>query len=412
MRSAGRVAGGLAWLGVAVLLLPGCRLRPAHGAPSVELTEIPRADAGGTARQGTIAGRVTGASPGQRIVLYARSDQWYVQPFVDQPFTPIRPDSTWTSATHLGTEYAALVVDGDYRPAPVVSTLPGLGGGVAAIAVADGVPVFWKSRGFPAACVLALFAAGWGIHRLRVRELTRQLNRLADERLAERTQIAQELYDTLLQGFLSASMRLHLTIDSLPVGSSERQRLDPVLEVMRQATEEGRIVLQGLRSSDGEGDGLEKALVRCGHEVGDGNSAGYRVSVEGATRRLHPIVRDEVYRVGREAVANAFRHAQAQGIEVEIAYSAKALRLLVRDDGRGIEAGVFDSRTGSGGLSGMRERASRIGAELRVRSRAGLWTEVELMVPAGVAFQEAPSPVHRGRKKNDRAEPHPCSDRR
>lgn len=358
------------------------------------LTQIPRADPGGTPRQGTIAGRVTGAAPGQRIVLYARSGDWYVQPLVEQPFTAIQPDSTWTSSTHLGTEYAALLVDGDYRPAPVVSALPGLGGGVAAVAVADGVPVFWKSRPFLAAYVFALFAAGWGVHRRRVRELTRQLNVRADERLAERTQIAQELYDTLLQGFLSASMRLHLIVDGLPVGSPERQRLDPVLELMREAAEEGRIVLQGLRSSDGEGDGLEKALVRCGQEVGDGNSAGYRVSVEGATRRLHPIVRDEVYRVGREAVANAFRHAHARGIEVEIAYSAKVLRLLVRDDGRGIDAGTLETRTAaSSGLSGMRERASRIGADFRVRSRAGIGTEVELSVPAGVAFQEAPSPV-------------------
>jgi signal transduction histidine kinase len=388
----GRLAAA-AGLALALLLLPGCRFRPAHAAPSVELLDVPRADAGGTPRQGTVSGRVTGAGSGQRIVLYARSGDWFVQPLVETPFTAIRPDSTFTSSTHLGTEYAALLVDEGYRPAPVVSTLPGLGGGVAAVAVADGVPVFWKSRPFLAAYVIAVFAAGWSIHRRRVRDLTRQLSLRADERLAERTRIAQELYDTLLQGFLGASMQLHLAVDTLPEGSPHRKRLEQVLGVMGRVTEEGRVVLQGLRSSDGEGDGLENALVRYGHEAGDGSPAEYRVSVAGETRRLHPIVRDEVYRVGREAVANAFRHAGARGIEVEIAYSGKALRLLVRDDGRGIDAGTLDSQTAaSRGLSGMRERASRIGADLRVRSRAGLGTEVELSVPAGVAFQQA-SPV-------------------
>ena len=121
-----------------------------------------------------------------------------------------------------------------YRSAAVVSTLPGIGAGVV--------------------CVAALLLAGWAVHRRRMVELTRRLNLRSDERLAERTRIAQELYDTLLQGFLSASMQLHLAVDSLAEGSPERERLDRILRVMGQVTEEGRIVLQGLRSADGEGE--------------------------------------------------------------------------------------------------------------------------------------------------------------
>ena len=107
---------------------------------------------------------------------------------------------------------------------------------------------------------LAAALLAWGLHRYRVRELTRQLHLRSDERLAERTRIAQELYDTLLQGFLSASMQLHLAVDRLPVGSPERESLDRVLRMMGEATDEGRQVLQGLRSSDGEGQRLETRI--------------------------------------------------------------------------------------------------------------------------------------------------------
>jgi signal transduction histidine kinase len=154
--------------------------------------------------------------------------------------------------------------------------------------------------------------------------------------------------------------------------------------MMGQVTDEGRNVLQGLRSSDGEGQRLDKSLARIPHELGLAEAAEYRVVASGVQRRLHPIIRDEVYSVGREAVVNALRHAQAHAVEVEIAYSTRALRLLVRDDGCGIEA--------STGLAGMRERAGRIGAKLRVRSRAGAGTEVELSVPGAIAFQDAPAP--------------------
>jgi signal transduction histidine kinase len=116
--------------------------------------------------------------------------------------------------------------------------------------------------------LLAAALLAWGLHRYRVRELTRQLHLRSDERLAERTRIARELYDTLLQGFLSASMQLHLAVDRLPVGSPEREGLDRVLRMMGQATDEGRKVLQGLRSSDGEGQRLEASPARIPHERG------------------------------------------------------------------------------------------------------------------------------------------------
>jgi signal transduction histidine kinase len=225
-----------------------------------------------------------------------------------------------------------------------------------------------------------------------VQQITRALNVRSDERLAERTRIAQDLYDTLLQGFLSASMQLHLAVDELPEDSPGRMRLDGILRLMGQVTEEGRKVLQGLGSSDVDAERLEQALAGICHQLDVRDGIDYTVTVEGAARCLHPIIRDEVYRVAREAVVSAFRHAHARAVEVTIEYSAKALRVLVRDDGRGIDSRVLASwREGSGGLSGMRQRAERIGARLRVRSRSGAGTEVELSVPGWVAFQARPS---------------------
>jgi hypothetical protein len=175
---------------------------------------------------------VTAPGPGQRIVLYARSGDWYVQPYANAPFTAIQGDGRWRSPTHLGTEYAALLVDAEYRPPAKTPALPGIGGGVAAVAVTDGVPPWWKTGWFRLACLVAAGPGGFGAPSLPPAEAGARARRAILERLTERTRIAQELYDTLLQGFLSASMQLHLAVDQLPEGSPDRARLDQALAVM------------------------------------------------------------------------------------------------------------------------------------------------------------------------------------
>src|SRR5271169_1509712 len=120
------------------VLLGGCRAQHANIQPSVEFTRIPQADEGGREKHDIIEGRVAGARPGQQIVLYARSGTWWVQPLVTQPFTKIGPNSKWSNATHLGTEYAALLVEPGYRPPATANVLPSLSGAVSAVAVAKG----------------------------------------------------------------------------------------------------------------------------------------------------------------------------------------------------------------------------------------------------------------------------------
>ncbi|HET6975928.1 MAG TPA: sensor histidine kinase [Pyrinomonadaceae bacterium] len=355
--------------------------------PSIKITTIPPAEKGGGRELEMIRGRVNGASSGQQVALYARSGAWYVQPFVETPLTPVNPDGTWSSSTHLGTEYAALLVQPNYVPPPIALSLPTTENGVVAVAIVDGRPPWWHTWWFRTLLALLGVIALLAFYRWRVRELRTQLTLRFEERLAERTRIAQDLHDTLLQGLVSASMQLHVANDHIGADSPAKPLVGRVMQLMSQVIQEGRDAVRGLRSTSGNADDLETAFSRAGQEFGNEEVADCRVIVEGAPKQLHPIIRDEAYRIGREALANAFRHSKASKIEVELEYSNKQLRILVRDDGTGIDPDVLQSgRDGHWGLAGMRERAESIGARLKVWSRANAGTEVELLIPSQVAF--------------------------
>jgi len=375
------------------LLLSGCRSWPTDTTPTIEFSKVPLVDEGGTGKITAIEGRVTGARPGQQIVLFARSEAWYVQPFTDQPFTKIQPDATWKNSTHLGTEYAALLVEPEYRPPAKTDVLPTRGGGVIAIAVVQGevrllVPLFWQTWWFRLLGVLACIFALLAFHHLRLHQLTHQLNARFNERLEERTRIAQDLHDTLLQGFISASMQLHVAVEQLPEDSQARSRLNRVQQLMGQVIEEGRNTLQGLRSITRDSLDLEQAFSRIPQELASRNGIGeqirFRVVVKGRPRPLHPLIRDEVYRIGREALISAFRNPRRKTVEAELRYSIRRLRIFVRDEGGAITSRAMREEPVE--LARLRERAGRIGARLKVRSRAAAGTEVELSVPSRVAY--------------------------
>jgi ligand-binding sensor domain-containing protein/signal transduction histidine kinase len=248
-------------------------------------------------------------------------------------------------------------------------------------------PAMWQTWWYRLLCLLGLGCVVLAIYRLRLHELTKQLNIRFEERLAERTRIAQELHDTLLQGCLSASMQLHVAIGQLPPDSPAKPLLGRVLQLMGQVVDEGRNALLGLRSPERSTDDIEQAFSRISEELG-APSGIYRVIVKREARPLHPAIREEVYRIGREAVVNALRHAGASSIEVEIEYAPTYLILWIRDDGCGIDRDVLRSgRAGHWGLSGMRERAEVLGAKLKIGSHAEGGTVVELLVPGAIAFQ-------------------------
>lgn len=368
-----------------VLVLNGCA--SSTNQPSITITTVPPADKGGGRELTRISGTVQGASNGQLVVLYARSGAWYVQPFADQPFTTLGQNSTWNNTTHLGTEYAALLVQPDYVPPPVTFNLPSTGNGVMAVTTVDGRPPWWRTWWFRLSLALLGLIALFALYRWRVHELRTQLTLRFEERLAERTRIAQDLHDTLLQGLVSASMQLHVANDQLEQDSPAKPIVGRVMQLMGQVIEEGRDAVRGLRSTIGNADDLETAFSRAGQELGNERVKDCRVIVEGTRKQLHPVIRDEAYRIGREALANAFRHSSASKIEIEIEYANKNLRVLVRDDGTGIDPEVLESgRDGHWGLPGMRERAESIGARLKVWSRTNAGTEVELLIPSHIAY--------------------------
>jgi signal transduction histidine kinase len=184
-------------------------------------------------------------------------------------------------------------------------------------------------------------------------------------------------------------MQLHVADSKLPADSPAKPQIKRVLEIMKQVISEGRDAVRGLRSDGQNSLGLEEAFSSIPQKLNLDVPTTFRAAVEGRPRPLHPIIRDEVYRVGHEAIINAFRHAKAENIEVVVEYSGRHLRLLVSDDGQGINSKILQSgREGHWGLVGMRERAKKIGARLKVKSRADAGTEIELIVPHHIAFEK------------------------
>lgn len=386
----------------ASLFLVSCEKRqsvPPTGKPIIEFTSVPSAgqfDAVGDAtRVSTIKGRVIGAQPGQQIVLYAHASSeagkptWYVQPFVRQPFTKVQSNSKWRNETHPGLEYAALLVGPGFQPPWTTPTLPT--DGVIAVAVTSPWPPIWRSWWFPWVSAIAAALLIWALYQAWLLHVTNRLNLRFEERLAERMRIAQDLHDTLLQGVLSASMQLHVAVDTLPPDSPVRPNLDRTLQLMAHVIEEGRNTLRGLRSSAGEAQDLKSSLLQIPQELANQNVE-FRVIVQGETLPMRAAIHDEVYRIGREALVNAFRHSRAANIDLQLEYSPHRLRLSVSDDGCGIDPKVVQTgRDGHWGLSGMRARAERVGAKLRLLSRPAAGTEVELTVPGHIAFASKPT---------------------
>jgi len=372
--------------------------------PRIDFTRVPYPERGGSGALDMIEGRAVGAKPSQAIVLYARSGDWYIQPFVEQPLTEIQPDSTWGNPTHLGTEYAALLVDQGFTPPTVTGSLPQLGNGVAAIAISEGAPYFWQTSWFKLLAALVFLSILFGLYRVRMNQLAIQADIRFEERLAERMRIAQELHDTLLQGFLSASFQLHVAADQLPDDLPAKAQIVHVQELIGKVIAEGRDAVRDLRSSGTTpfDPGEEFLSVRKALDVDE--RVDFRVIIDGKPEPIRPLIWADSYNITRESLTYAFRHAQAKKIEVEIEYARKEFRIFVRDDGCGIEPDILESgRDGHWGLSGMRERSEKIGANLKLRSRVGAGTEVELSIPNRVAFESArPGSFFKGERSHKR----------
>lgn len=283
-------------------------------------------------------------------------------------------------------------VCGRAQAKPIMDALPSEGAGVVVVKVTRGRPVFWQTFWFRLIALTAIALAALVFYSARVLRLSRQLNMRFEERLGERTRIAQELHDTLLQGLISASMQLHVVADRMPADSAAKPELSRVLDLMRRVIEEGRNAVGGLRAGRNGSSNLGEAFSQVRQEFAGQGETEFHVIVEGGPRPLHPLIRDEIYKIGREALTNAFRHSRASNIEVELEYAIDGLRVLVRDNGTGFDPVLPHAGPNRHwGLSGMRERAERIGARLRVLTRPAAGTEVELTVPGRISYVPAAS---------------------
>ncbi len=260
-------------------------------------------------------------------------------------------------------------------------------------------PAYYQTRWFQFSLAAAFLLLLWGVYRLRVRQVARGFSMRMEERVNERTRIARDLHDTLLQSFQGVLLKFHAVTYMLPQRPAEAQKaLEGAIEQAGKAIAEGRDAVQGLRSSTLRTNELAQAITAIGEglrsDAGpDGPSFG--VEVEGAPLEMPPILRDEVYRIAVEALRNAFRHSAARRIEVEIRYSQREMRVRIRDDGKGIDRQTLVSgRTGHHGLAGMHERAKLAGGKLVVWSEVDSGTEIELTIPGAIAYAKTPVPSH------------------
>jgi ligand-binding sensor domain-containing protein/signal transduction histidine kinase len=254
------------------------------------------------------------------------------------------------------------------------------------------LPPWWGTTWFRSACAGVFVALLWAGYRLRVRQLHRRFEMTLEATVGERTRIARELHDTLLQSFQSVLLDLASVAQLLRERPIEAQQLlGSTMEHVSEAIAQGRDAVQGLRISTVESTDLALAISTLGEELARGSEASrpvFNVGVEGKARDLHPILRDEIYKIAAEALRNAFQHARARQVEVEIRYDDKRFRLRVRDDGKGIDPAVLSGEGGEGhyGLRGMRERATLIGGSLTLWSEVDAGSEVELCIPASTAY--------------------------
>ena len=238
--------------------------------------------------------------------------------------------------------------------------------------------------------MLALLALSltWLLFRLRIRQLTAEIQSRMAERLGERERIARELHDTLLQGFHGLLLRFQVVNQLIPKNEKAHEIMEDAMNRADELMSESRERIRNLRRETGAVAALPEALSAIGEERRTDVSIGFRLLVEGAPREMDPMVRDEMYLIGREAMVNAFTHSRGSMIEVEVNYDQSGVRLRVRDDGKGIPPEIIRSGGVSGhwGLSGMKERALKIGGQFKIWNRTGAGTEVELKVPAALAY--------------------------
>jgi signal transduction histidine kinase/ligand-binding sensor domain-containing protein len=246
---------------------------------------------------------------------------------------------------------------------------------------------WYQTYWFRALCFVVAVLLLWAIYQMRVRQIAGTMRTRFDERLAERTRIARDLHDTFLQTIQGSKLVADDALSAPNDLQRMRQAVEKLSAWLRRATEEGRAVLNSLRTSTTEVNDLADAFRRALEECRTYTSMEVSLQVSGQIQEMHPIVRDEIYRIGYEAIRNACVHSQATQLRVELSY-AEDLGLRIFDNGAGIDPDIVRrGKLGHFGLQSMRERAVRIMGKFSIESSAGSGTIITLTVPGGIIYR-------------------------
>lgn len=278
---------------------------------------------------------------------------------------------------------------GSYRFSVSASYANGSWSGIVAHVDFTMLPAFYQTTWFLALCAASGLAGIYLLFLLRLGQATRRVRVRMQTRLDERERIARELHDTLLQSVQGLILKFHAIAGQMPGEGRSRQEIDRTLDHADRVVAEARDRVRSLRGDVASLSDLPAALRNVAEEASPGRAATVKTVVEGSARRLHPMVLEETYAIGREALLNALAHSGGHHIEAELTYDPKQFRLRIRDDGRGIDPAFLEKggRDDHWGLRGMHERAKKIGAHLQLWSRPGAGTELELVVPAATAYR-------------------------
>ena len=316
-------------------------------------------------------------------------------------------DNSWSQPVAAREAVYTNLGPGSYRFRLVASNSEGLWNGPETAIALNVAPAYYQTTWFRSSLAAVFVATLWGLYRLRLYQLAREFS----AQTGERARIARDLHDTLLQSFQASLIQMQTARNIFPRRPEEGiQTLDNAIGSAEQAIDEGRRTIQDLRATVASRSNLEYLLTVAAQELAEapdstGTHLVFGVTVEGSPRILSPALQDEVYRIGREVLRNAFRHAHASHIEAEIRYDKRHLRLRIRDDGKGIDRHILEAgaRAGHWGLPGIRERSKRIGGRFEIWSEAGAGTEIQLTVPASMAYAQPQAQRRFGlfRKKTD-----------
>lgn len=300
-------------------------------------------------------------------------------------------DNEWHDAGSRRQAFYNDLPPGPYRLRVVAGNNEGVWSAAGATTVFRVQPAFYQTIGFRTAAVVSLVLLGWALHRIRLWQHARAWRAQFEARAAERAHIATELHDTLIQDLSALSLSAEVADDQLPrEPDAAKLTLSGLRTRLQEIVRKGRAGMTELRFGVAAAGDLSDALSRTAREFRERHSGAFHLVVHGQPRALQPLIGDEICRIAREAIGNAFLHANANRIDVELSFTDDELRVLVRDDGCGVtDAVVEGGRQGHLGMHVMRDRARRIGAKLQIWSRTNQGTEVMLVVPGRTAFEGA-----------------------